>query len=65
MTNEETRRALAWYARNSEAVSVWLVKHPPPDAWCGSRVEWAYLEMPNPETAIGRVLLRVLRALGM
>jgi len=53
----------AWYLRNGPAVERWLERHPPPadfvrGAWePRRRAAWAYLEMPNPETWLGRFLL--------
>ena len=38
----------AWCKRNRyhPAVLAWLEKHPPPPEWQGTRLEWAYTEMP-------------------
>lgn len=57
MPAEPTQEMLAWYARNQAAVDRWLSHNPPMAGWGYSRIGWAYLEMPNPETIIGRLLL--------
>lgn len=56
---EHMRRADAWYDRNRAAVDRWLVSHPPDGPYGGCPHYYAYAEMPNPETVIGRILLRL------
>lgn len=45
----EAAKRRAWCAAHKDdaGVSTWLDANPPPKAWRGSRLEWAYLEMPQ------------------
>ncbi len=54
---------LDWYERNRARVDAWLARNPPPPNFAATappdlrRLEWAFLEMPDPERLLGRVLL--------
>lgn len=47
----------AWVSkhRRDPRVTRWLTKHPPPAEWEGSAIEYAYLEMPDLNSVVGRV----------
>lgn len=55
------RRMKEWIGehRRDPEVREWLADHPPPPEWRGDRMEWAFLEMPDPDTFFGRLLLRL------
>lgn len=50
MPDDEYRRMRLWCKRNynDPAVRKWVEENPPPKEWEGSRIEWAYTEMPTP-----------------
>ena len=41
------------YRRDPRVVK-WIARHPPPVEWEGRAIEYAYLEMPDPDSLIGR-----------
>lgn len=43
--------------RRDPAVRQWLVDHPPPSGWRGTPLQWAYTEMPNPDSVVGQLLM--------
>ncbi len=59
----ELGERLAWYRRNVRAIEQWLNRNPPPALWepeepeFKRRLSWAYTEMPDPESTVGRILL--------
>ncbi len=57
----EEKRMYKWIRRyrNDYRVHEWLEKHPPPPEWESGDLEYAYLMMPNPDSWVGRLLLRL------
>lgn len=51
----------AWCAahENDPRVLGWLARNPPPPEWPASALEWAWDEMPDPDSLVGRLLLAV------
>jgi len=43
--------------RRSKEVIEWLSNNPPPEEWTGTRMEWAYTEMP--QGFIGKILTKI------
>lgn len=57
----EFQRALFdWYERNQAAVDAWLLKGDVEEPMFErDPIGYAYMEMPNPETMIGRFMLKL------
>lgn len=37
----------------------WIIKNPVPKSWRGGMYSYAYEEMPNPRTILGKVLYKI------
>jgi hypothetical protein len=55
-TRELSRLWIKWH-RNHPLVLRWIEKHPAPPEWTGTPFEYAWLEMPNPDSLWGRWML--------